>query len=159
MTTGSTLHKAAASRGGPSATPPGERPLPPPSLAVRVLAATAHLLMLASVPGIVLTVILWLACRRVPFVSQHARRALITELLAHLVLGILLAGALLAALTSTGRTIAYAGGAPDHSLLTLLAALGALTLLPLAALLCFLGVALGGALSALRGRTSLWASR
>lgn len=123
-----------------------------PPFAQRLLAAGAHLLMLASLPGIVLTCAIWLTCRRAPFVAQHARRALVAEVLAHLVLGVVVTGLFGSALTFMGTVLSNHAGAGQFSLYAVLGALGGLTLLPLVALLGFVLLALSGAVRALRGQ-------
>jgi uncharacterized Tic20 family protein len=58
-----------------------------PGAGERMVAAAAHLLMLATLPGILITATIWILSRKgSPFVRQHARQALRWQILAHLII-------------------------------------------------------------------------
>jgi uncharacterized Tic20 family protein len=56
-----------------------------PSLGERLLATTAHLLTLFSIPGIIATGIIWVVARKgTPYLRHHARQALRWQFITHL---------------------------------------------------------------------------
>jgi uncharacterized Tic20 family protein len=59
----------------------------PPSLGERLIAAIAHLLILASLPGIVVTAIIWMISRgSSPYVRHHARAAMRWQFLENVII-------------------------------------------------------------------------
>jgi uncharacterized Tic20 family protein len=74
----------------------------PPSLGERLIAATTHLLILVSLPGIVITAIIWMLARgSSPYVQHHARSAMRWQLFENVViLGMI--GVLLAVIVGAG---------------------------------------------------------
>jgi uncharacterized Tic20 family protein len=125
----------------------------PPRLWERVLAAVTHLLMLASVPGLVVATGIWLSQRRrSAYVATQARDAVLWQVLSNVVFVVLLAVLLVVAVVSLGGAVSdtrQTSGAISHLVGSLL---GIYVLLVLAAV--FFGLsAVMGALFALFGRT------
>jgi uncharacterized Tic20 family protein len=119
----------------------------------RVLAAVAHLLMLASVPGLAVAIVIWLTQRRrSAYVAAQAKDAVFWQLLSNIVFVVLLAVLLAVAVGSLGGAVSdtrQASGAITHLVGSLL---GIYVLLVVAALFFALS-AVVGALFALFGYT------
>ena len=148
-------------REAPAASPPaaratsayGEVVAEAADLYARVAAATAHLLVLLSLPGLALVALIWLLHRhRLPYVEHHARQAMRWQVRINagaLLTGIVLLVALLAGFgagigkPSTGDSIAGS--------LAILALLGLLLVFTAWIVLALVSAAIGVA-SALLGR-------
>lgn len=139
-------------------------PLPPPSpsfgawpgqltLLDRLVAASAHLAILLSVPGLIYAAILWLALRRrAPFISAHARQGLLWQSLTNVMLILSLLVLFVVAVFSFGSTINTSGTNAGNSLIGLFGSLLGLFVVLIVGLTVAVGAALVGAVSALVGR-------
>ena len=125
----------------------------PPTGAERVIAAVAHLLLLFSLPGTLVTAIIWVTQRKhSAFVSRQARQAVMWQLMANVViiatLGILIG----IAISSVGGAITAKGPSAANAVLHLGGSLiGVYVLLILAAVYSAASAVIG-ALFALFGR-------
>jgi uncharacterized Tic20 family protein len=116
-----------------------------------VVAAAAHVLMLASLPGLAVALLIWLTQRRrSAYVAAQAKDAVLWQVLSNAVFLVLLAALLVIAVVSLGGAVSdtrQAGGAVTHLVGSLL---GIYIVLVLAALF-FVVSALVGAICALLG--------
>jgi uncharacterized Tic20 family protein len=119
----------------------------------RLVAASAHLAILLSVPGLIYAAILWLAFRRrSPFISQHARQGLLWQSLTNVMLILALLVLFGVAVFSFGSTINTSGTNAGNSLIGLFGSLLGLFVVLIIGLTVAIGAALIGAVSALVGR-------
>ena len=119
----------------------------------RLVAASAHLAILFSIPGMIYAAILWVAMRRQsPFVSEHARQGVLWQILTNIMLVIALLVLFIIALVSFGGTINGAGGNAGKDLVTLFGSFLGLFVVLIIGVTISLGAALLGAISALMGR-------
>lgn len=123
-----------------------------PSGMERVLAATAHLLTLFSLPGMLLSTAIWLIYRRRSrYVAMQARQAVLWQTLGHIVvflaIGLLLLTAILAIGGSDARGLQgqVAGGSLVGSVIGLF-------LIPVGATIFFFVSSIIGALASLLGK-------
>jgi uncharacterized Tic20 family protein len=122
------------------------------SLFQRIVAASAHLAILLSIPGLVYAAILWLTLRRrAPFISAHARQGLLWQSLTNISLLVALAVLFVVALASFGGTINTAGNAGKDITLLFGSLLGLFVAL-IVGMTVAIGAALVGAVAALAGR-------
>ncbi len=81
------------------------------SLLDRLIAASAHLAILLSLPGLVYAVVLWVMLRgRAPFIARHARQGVLWQLVTNVVLVAVLLVLFLVALFSFGTTLNSGNG-------------------------------------------------
>jgi uncharacterized Tic20 family protein len=119
----------------------------------RLVAASAHLAILLSVPGLIYAGVLWLTMRRrAPFISQHARQGLLWQSLTNVMLILSLLVLFLVALFSFGTTINTSGANAGASLIGLFGSLLGLFVVLIVGLTVAVGAAVIGAISALAGR-------
>jgi len=122
-------------------------------LSERIVAASAHLAILLSVPGLVYAAILWLMLRRrAPFISAHALQGLLWQILTNISLLVALVVLFVVALTSFGGTI-DATTNPGKDIALLFGSLLGLFVALIAGMTISIGAALIGAVAALVGRT------
>ena len=122
------------------------------SLFSRIVAASAHLAILLSVPGLVYAAILWLILRRrAPFISAHARQGLLWQSLTNISLLVALAVLFVVALISLGGTI-DATSNPGKDITLLFGSLLGLFVALIVGMTISIGAALIGAVAALAGR-------
>jgi uncharacterized Tic20 family protein len=122
------------------------------SLFSRIVAASAHLAILLSVPGLVYAAILWLTLRRrAPFISAHARQGLLWQSMTNIALLIALAALFVIALTSFGGTI-NPNNNPGKDITLLFGSLLGLFVALIVGMTISIGAALIGAVAALAGR-------
>jgi uncharacterized Tic20 family protein len=119
----------------------------------RLVAASAHLAILLSVPGLIYAAILWLTLRRrAPFISAHARQGLLWQSLTNVMLILSLLVLFVVAVFSFGGTINTTGTNASSSLIGLFGSLLGLFVVLIVGLTVAVGAALIGAVSALVGR-------
>jgi uncharacterized Tic20 family protein len=119
----------------------------------RLVAASAHLAILLSVPGLIYAAILWLTLRhRAPFISAHARQGLLWQGLTNVMLILALIVLFVVAFFSFGSTINTSGTNAGTSLIGLFGSLLGLFVVLIIGLSVAVGAALVGAVSALVGR-------
>ncbi|HLZ21875.1 MAG TPA: DUF4870 domain-containing protein [Ktedonobacterales bacterium] len=130
-----------------------ERPVRKPSMAARVLAASAHLATLVSIPGLLVALAIWLVNRkRSAFVAHHARQAVVWQILSNVLLLVFVVLLIGTALRELGGTLNAKGSAGQADLVKLLGSLVGLYVVLLGALImCWISAILG-AFAALRGR-------
>jgi uncharacterized Tic20 family protein len=119
----------------------------------RLVAASAHLAILFSIPGMIYAAILWVVMRRQsPFVSEHARQGVLWQILTNIMLVIALLVLFIIALVSFGGTLNGAGDNAGKDLVTLFGSFLGLFVVLIIGVTVSLGAALVGAISALMGR-------
>ena len=128
-------------------------PASPPTGAERVIAAVAHLLLLFSLPGTLVTAIIWLTQRKhSAFVSRQARQAVMWQLMANVVI-IATIGILIGiAISSVGGAISAKGASANNAVLHLGGSLVGVYVLLILAAVYSAASAVIGALFALFGR-------
>ncbi len=125
----------------------------PPRLWERVLAATTHLLMLASVPGLAVAVLIWLTQRRrSAYIARQAKDAVLWQLLSNLVFLLLLGILLVVVAVSLGGAVSNTQQASGGVTRLVGSLLGIYVVLVLAALI-FVVSAVVGAIFAFLGLT------
>jgi uncharacterized Tic20 family protein len=123
----------------------------------RLIAASAHLAILFSIPGLIYAAILWLITRREsPFVSQHARQGVLWQLLTNILLVVALLVLFIIALVSFGGTVGDTSGNAGKDLAALFGSFLGLFVVLIVGLTISVGAALIGAISALMGRLFLY---
>jgi uncharacterized Tic20 family protein len=120
----------------------------------RIVAASAHLAILLSIPGLIYAGILWLTLRRrSPFISMHARQGLLWQSLTNISLLVSLLALFLIAVFSFGTTInTTTSSDAGNSIVGLFGSLLGLFVVLVVGLTVAVGAALIGAISALAGR-------
>lgn len=138
---------------------PGERaPALPqqrtkPTMPERLLAASAHVLTVFSIPGTLVATVIWLTNRRrSPYVAHQARQAVLWQLLGHAILLLALVVLLAFALVSLGGTIQASGVPAQHALTRLLGSLAGVYFVLIGGAAFFVGSAVFGTVAALLGR-------
>ncbi len=118
----------------------------------RLLAAAAHLLMLASLPGLALAALIWLTQRRrSAYVAAQARQAVLWQVMSNVVFVVLIGVLVAAALISLGGAVDGTGALAHRAITGVLGSLLGLYLVLLVAGLIFGLSAVVGALAALFG--------
>lgn len=126
---------------------------PPPNAAERVLAATAHLLIFFSLPGLAVAAVLWFLLRRwSPFISQQARQAVLWQTRTTLIVSLAVAVLLGVAFTELGNAINATHSTGSQAIPILFLALFGIVILLLGGMFIALGAALIGALYSLLGK-------
>jgi uncharacterized Tic20 family protein len=119
----------------------------------RLIAASAHLAILFSIPGLIYAVIVWLIARREsPFVSQHARQGVLWQILTNIMLVVALLVLFIIAIVSFGGTVNGSSGNAGRDLAALFGSFLGLFVVLIIGVTISIGAALIGALSALMGR-------
>lgn len=120
----------------------------------RLLAASAHLVLLLSVPGLVVAIVIWIVThKRSAYVSLQARQAVIWQILSNILLLVLVTLLLGAAIHEFGGAVTAKGASGQADMVKLLGSLVGLYVVLLVALICFWVSAILGAISALLGRS------
>jgi uncharacterized Tic20 family protein len=123
------------------------------TLLERLIAASAHLAILFSLPGLIYAAILWVVMRREsPFASQHARQAVLWQILTNVMLLVVLLVLFVIALVSFGGTVTDTGGNAGKDLAALFGSFLGLFVVLIIGVTVSVGAALIGAISALMGR-------
>jgi uncharacterized Tic20 family protein len=123
------------------------------TLLERLIAASAHLAILFSIPGLIYAVILWLIARREsPFVSQHARQGVLWQILTNIMLLVALLVLFIIAIVSFGGTVNGSSGNAGRDLAALFGSFLGLFVVLIIGVTISIGAALIGAISALMGR-------
>jgi len=124
-----------------------------PSWPERLLAAAAHLLGLFSILGIALATCIWLTQRRRShYVGTQARRAVMWQIVAHLVLLELIVILVIVAVVTFGGALGTNGDLGQALGAGFIGALAGIYLIPVLVALGFAVVAIVGAIEALRGK-------
>ena len=119
----------------------------------RILAASAHLAILLSLPGLIYAAILWLVLRRrSSFISQHARQGLLWQSLTNISLLLALLVLFLIALIAFGGTINTGSKDAGNSIVGLFGSLLGFFVVLIIGMTVAIGAALIGAIAALAGR-------
>jgi uncharacterized Tic20 family protein len=123
------------------------------TLIERLIAASAHLAILFSIPGLMYAVILWLIARHEsPFVSQHARQGVLWQILTNITLVVALLVLFIIAIVSFGGTVDGSSGNAGRDLAALFGSFLGLFVVLIVGVTISIGAALVGAISALMGR-------
>jgi uncharacterized Tic20 family protein len=123
------------------------------TLLERLIAASAHLAILFSIPGLIYAVILWLITRREsPFVSQHARQGVLWQILTNIMLVVALLVLFIIAIVTFGGTVSGSSGNAGRDLAALFGSFLGLFVVLIIGVTISIGAALIGAISALMGR-------
>ena len=124
-----------------------------PTWPERLLAAAAHLLGLFSILGIALAACIWLTQRRRShYVATQARRAVLWQVTAHLVLLALIVVLVIIAVVTFGGALGTSGDLGQALGAGFIGALAGIYLIPVLVALGFAVVAIVGAIEALRGK-------
>ena len=124
-----------------------------PTWPERLLAAAAHLLGLFSLLGIALAACIWLTQRRRShYVGTQARRAVVWQIIAHLVLLALLVVLAIVVIVTFGAALGTNGDLGQALGASFISALAGIYLIPVLVALGFAVVAIVGAIEALRGK-------
>jgi uncharacterized Tic20 family protein len=119
----------------------------------RLFAASAHLAILFSIPGLIYAAILWLIMRHEsPFVSQHARQGVLWQILTNIMLAVALLVLFIIAVVSFGGTVGDTSGNAGKDLAALFGSFLGLFVVLIIGVTISVGAALIGAISALMGR-------
>ncbi|MGO8949546.1 MAG: DUF4870 domain-containing protein [Ktedonobacterales bacterium] len=119
----------------------------------RLIAASAHLAILLSVPGMVYAAFLWLALRRrAPFIARHAREGVLWQVVTNIALVLSLVVLFLVAFFSFGTTLNASGSNAGESVVGLFGSLLGLFVVLILGLTVAVGAAVIGAIYALAGR-------
>jgi uncharacterized Tic20 family protein len=123
------------------------------TLLERLIAASAHLAILFSIPGLIYAAILWLVTRREsPFISQHARQGVLWQILTNIMLVVALLVLFIIAIVSFGGTVSGSSGNAGRDLAALFGSFLGLFVVLIIGVTISVGAALIGAVSALMGR-------
>jgi uncharacterized Tic20 family protein len=140
-----------------SALPATDVPVPaatrPPGAIERILAACAHLLILASVPGTLIAASIWLTQRRrSPFVAYHAGQAVFWQIMTHIFGVLVILFLLVTAIFSFGSAVNAKGSDDSFAITGLFGSLLGIYVLLAAAGVFFGFGAIFGAIFALFGK-------
>lgn len=125
-----------------------------PRLSERLLAATAHLVILLSVPGTLLALAIWLTQRhRSTYVAQQARQAVLWQILSNVVLAVLLALLLGVAVSQLGAAVSTTSGGSQGDITRMFGSLLGIYVVLFAALIYCCVSAVLGACFALAGHS------
>jgi uncharacterized Tic20 family protein len=124
------------------------------TLVDRIVAATAHLGILLSLPGLIYALVLWLALRgRAPYIAHHARQSFWWQFLTNVALLVMIAVLFVAALVSLGGSLNSNSTTSGVGLVGLFGSLLGLFIVLIAGAAFAIGSALIGALAAFVGYT------
>ena len=118
----------------------------------RILAATAHLLTIFSLPGMLLSTVIWLTHRkRSRYVAVQARQAVLWQTLGHIIVFLAIGLLLLTALLAIGGSDAN-GVAGQVAGSSLVGSVIGLFLIPVGATVFFFATSIVGAMASLLGK-------
>ena len=118
----------------------------------RILAATAHLLTIFSLPGMLLSTVIWLTHRkRSRYVAVQARQAVLWQTLGHIIVFLAIGLLLLTALLAIGGSDAN-GVAGQVAGSSLVGSVIGLFLIPVGATVFFFTTSIVGAMASLLGK-------
>ncbi len=119
----------------------------------RLAAASAHLAILLSLPGLIYAAVLWFTLRRrAPFISRHARQAVLWQIATNIALLFLLLLLFVIALLSFGTTLGSSGSIASTGIVGLFGSLLGFFVALILGLAVAVGAAIIGAIYALAGR-------
>jgi uncharacterized Tic20 family protein len=125
----------------------------PPRIDERLVAATAHLLVLFLLPGSLVAWLIWVINRRrSPFIAYHARQAVLWQSLSNIVFTLLLIIAFATIFTSLGNAVNDAHSRDDISVPVLISSFLGIFALIVVSELYFWITAFVGAVAALLGK-------
>ena len=123
-----------------------------PSAMERILAATAHLLTIFSLPGMLLSTVIWLTHRkRSRYVAVQARQAVLWQTLGHIIVFLAIGLLLLTAILAIGGSDAN-GVAGQVAGSSLVGSVIGLFLIPVGATVFFFATSIVGAMASLLGK-------